>query len=232
MKRIPLLVVALLLSASAASAATTTQKWTAGWDKFSEPLNYKTSNVSWSVNPTKRTLTVTYTLVGARPNKFYQVGIAFFCTTFPAIFDQFPTQLLSDGNCIALTRQDVTKTQAQVFFGAVLTNIHGAGSFTVVIGPVAAGTYDVEFIADDGAGCFLNGGGAMPLASGISNRLAQHSETRPRLPSPDAVTTPPLRDARGGRLARPQRVEAPDPRSPNARIVCARRFPPPHRNSY
>ena len=74
MKRIFLAVVALFLSASAAFAATT-QKWTAGWDNFGEPLNYKTSHVSWSVNPTTSKLSVTFKLVGATPNKLYEVGI-------------------------------------------------------------------------------------------------------------------------------------------------------------
>jgi len=36
--------------------------------------------------------------------------------------------------------------------------MNGDGTFAVVIGPVAAGTYDVEFRALDGAGCGLNGG--------------------------------------------------------------------------
>jgi hypothetical protein len=42
--------------------------------------------------------------------------------------------------------------------GNVTTDIHGNGYFMVVIGPVAAGTYDVEFQARDGAGCNLIGG--------------------------------------------------------------------------
>ena len=37
--------------------------------------------------------------------------------------------------------------------------MNGNGSFTVVIGPVAAGTYVLEFIALNGAGCDLIGGG-------------------------------------------------------------------------
>ena len=66
--------VAVLLSASTASATATVQKWTAGWDDFSEPLNYTTSKVSWSVNTTTRKLSVTFTLRGATPSKLYQVG--------------------------------------------------------------------------------------------------------------------------------------------------------------
>jgi hypothetical protein len=157
MKRIFLLVVAVLLSAATASATATVQKWTAGWDNFGEPLNYKKSHVSWSVNPTTHKLSVTFTLVGATPSKLYQVGIDFFCTTFPANFGQFPVDG-GGGTCTQLTRQSVTATLATVELGVVTTDIHGNGSFTVVIGPVAAGTYDVEFQARDGAGCNLIGG--------------------------------------------------------------------------
>ena len=156
MKRI-FLVVALLLSASNASAKSTTQKWTAGWDSFSEPLNYTKSKISWSVNPTTSKLSVTFTLVGATPNKLYQVGIVPFCTTFPATFGQFPVDG-GGGTCTQLTRQGVTATAVTVELGVVTTDIHGNGSFTVVIGPVAAGTYDVEFQARNGAGCDLIGG--------------------------------------------------------------------------
>src|ERR1700704_3132605 len=66
-------------------AAATTQKWTSGWDHFSEPGNLTTSNVVWSVSTT-RNLTVTYKLVGATPNKLYQVGIHIFCATSPGTF--------------------------------------------------------------------------------------------------------------------------------------------------
>jgi hypothetical protein len=158
MKRI--LVVALLLSASAAFATATRQTWTAGWDQqgFSEPLSYKKSWISWTVNPTKSTLSVTFKLVGATPNKLYQVGLNFFCTTFPATFGQFPTNGATDGDCETVTRQGVTESVTAVELGVVTTDINGDGSFTVVIGPIAAGTYDLEFQARNGAGCNLTGG--------------------------------------------------------------------------
>src|SRR5215467_10844037 len=73
MKRLFLLAGALLLSACAASA-TTTQKWTAGWDNFSEPLNFTKSKIMWSVNSTTRKITVTFNLAGATPSKLYQVS--------------------------------------------------------------------------------------------------------------------------------------------------------------
>jgi hypothetical protein len=70
MKRIFLLMVVLLLSVGTASA--TIEKWTAGWDNFSEPLDFAHSNITWSVVAATRKLTVTYKLVHrfpiARPN--------------------------------------------------------------------------------------------------------------------------------------------------------------------
>jgi hypothetical protein len=103
-----LVAVALLLLSSAASAKPTTQKWTAGWDIFSELLNY--------------------TAVGS-------------------------------GTCQPTTRQGVTETIAGVALGVVTTDMNGNGSFTVVVGPIAAGTYVLEFVALNGAGCDLTGGG-------------------------------------------------------------------------
>src|SRR6266851_8187742 len=116
MKTISLLVAALLLSASTASATATIQKWTAGWDNFSEPLNYTTSKISWSVNPTTHRLSVTFTLKGATPSKLYQVGIVPFCTTFPATFGQFPVDG-GGGTCTSLTRQGVTRTAVTIELG-------------------------------------------------------------------------------------------------------------------
>jgi hypothetical protein len=158
MNRLFLLAGALLLSACAASA-TTTQKWKAGYDNSNEPLNYTKSNVKWSVNTTTRKLTVTYTLVGATPGKVYQVDLTPYCTTFPSTFGQFPVQGLGGGNtCPTVTRQGVTASLAFVEVGVVLTDINGNGTFSVVISPVASGTYNVQFRALDGAGADLTGG--------------------------------------------------------------------------
>ena len=157
MKRL-FLFAALLLSACAASA-TTKQQWTAGWDNFGEGLNFTKSNVQWSVSASSRKLTVTFNLVGATPLKLYQVSLNFFCTTFPATFGQFPVAVNADGTCGSLTRQGVTATVAEVEVGVVTTDLHGNGSFKIVIGPVPSGTYQVEFFARNGAGCdFINGG--------------------------------------------------------------------------
>ena len=158
MKRITLLLASAILTATVtAGTAATTQKWTLGWDNFGEPLNLTKSNIQWSVSSTRK-LTVTYRLVSARPSKLYQVSINFFCSTFPATFGQFPTDG-GGGVCQPLTRQGVTKDSAEIEVAVVTTDIHGNGSFTVIIGPVQPGTYELEFFARDGAGCNLNGGG-------------------------------------------------------------------------
>ncbi len=159
MKRIFLVVLALLLSVGTASATATVQKWTAGWDNFSEPLNYTSSTVSWFVNTTTRRLSVTFKLVGARSNKLYQVGVHIFCSTIPVTFGQFATETPTPGICDATTRQGVTKSLAAVEFGVVRTDIHGKGVLSVVVGPIASGTYDLEFTTRNGAGCGLTGGG-------------------------------------------------------------------------
>ena len=178
MKRIFLVVVALLLSASTASAATT-QKWTPGWDNFSEPLNYKTSHVSWSVNATTRKLSVGFILKGATPSKLYQVTIHFFCTTFPPTFGQFPTET-NNGECETITRQGVTASVAAVELGVLTTDINGNGTLNVVVGPVASGTYTIEFLARNGAGCGLVGGGTCDT---------DHAEGDFQSPGPFGTTT-------------------------------------------
>ncbi len=157
MKRTFLLAAALLLSVGVASAQTT-QKWTAGWDNFSEPLDFTHSKIVWSVSATTRKLTVAFTLKGATPSKLYQVGVHIFCNTFPATFGQFPAEG-GGGACSPITRQGVTKTVVAVEFGVVTTDIHGNGSFKVIVGPIASGSYDLEFDTRNGAGCGLTGGG-------------------------------------------------------------------------
>jgi hypothetical protein len=156
MKRIFLLAGALLFCVSATSGATTL-KWTAGWDNFGAPLNYTKSKVSYSVNTTTKKLTVNFILVGGTPNNLYQVALNFFCSTFPATFGQFPNDQ-GGGACVPLTRQGVTQNVAEVELGVVTTDINGNGSFKVVIGPVASGTYSLEFFVRNGAGCDLIGG--------------------------------------------------------------------------
>lgn len=157
MKRAILLAILVLLSASMAFAAATTQKWTAGWDNFHEPLNFTKSHITWSVNATTKKLSVTFTLVGATPSKLYQVGIVPFCTTFPSTFGQFPVDM-GGGTCSTLTRQNVTATAATIELGVILTDKNGNGTFAVTIGPIPSGTYNVEFQARDGAGCNVSGG--------------------------------------------------------------------------
>ena len=160
--KIAFLAAALFLSTSASGQMTepltaTTQKWTTGWDNFTVPLNFTHSNITWSVNSTTRKLTVTFKLVAGTPSKLYQVGVHIFCSTFPATFGQFPTDV-GGGACRAITRQGVTETVVAVEFGVVTTDILGNGFFTVVVGPIASGSYRLEFDTRDGAGCNLKGG--------------------------------------------------------------------------
>ncbi len=163
MKRILLSAVALLTVAGIASAATT-QKWTAGWDNFGATLNFEKSSVTWSVSSSSTTnkLAVTFKLVGAEPTTLYQVGLNFFCTTFPATFGQFPNAQQGGGACTSITRQGVTASVAAVEVGTVLTDINGSGTFSVVIDPIPSGTYTLEFYARNGAGCNVNNGGCNP----------------------------------------------------------------------
>ena len=183
MKPIFVLSAVLVLFSSASAQqplAATTQKWKAGWDNFSEPLNYTRSNVMWSLNSTTKRLTVTFNLVGATPSKLYQSSLHFFCTTFPATFGQFPTERNADGTCMQITRQGVTATVAEIEVGVVTTDIHGNGKFSVVIGPVASGTYSLEFIVRNGAGCGLINGGPCD---------ANHAEADFQSPGPFGTTT-------------------------------------------
>jgi hypothetical protein len=64
----------------------------------------------------------------------------------------------------------------------VTTDIHGNGCFTVVVGPIASGTYDVEFDARDGAGCNLTGGASNGSDCASDFQLPGPSAWRPRLP--------------------------------------------------
>ena len=163
MKKIVFLVSALLLAVCAVSAqtttpsVTTTQKLATGWDIFTEPLDLVHSNVMWSVS-TAHKLTVTYNFVKAQPNKLYQVGAHIICTTFPATFGQFPTSN-GGGSCPMITKQGVTRGVVAVEMGVVTTDLHGNGTFKVVVGPITSGTYDLEFTVRNGAGCNLSGGG-------------------------------------------------------------------------
>jgi hypothetical protein len=147
-----------LLAARPAPAQTqTTQAWTPGWDNFNEPLNFTASSVTWSVSAAAR-LTVNFRLVGAEPSKLYQVGVQIFCDTYPAeTFGQFPVNPKGVG-CMPLTRQGVTAAIKEVEFGVVTTDMLGNGLFTLVVGPIAAGTYSLEFDVRDSAGCNLTGG--------------------------------------------------------------------------
>jgi hypothetical protein len=130
------------------------QFWRRGWDKFDEPLNYAKSQVFWATLPSKILITI-FNLRGAQPSKLYQVGVHLFCTVDPGSFGQFPT----DGcGCPDITRQGVTAKVVAVELGVVTTDVNGNGCFGVIVGPIAPGTYRLEFTVRDGAGCNLTGG--------------------------------------------------------------------------
>lgn len=136
----------------------TTGRWRPGWDVFTEPLNYSTSSVKWTANPTTRELTILYTLEGARPNKLYQVGVHIFCTTHGPTFGEFPIHSdLGFDLCAPNTRQGVTKPIVNVELGVVTTDIRGNGTFIVSVVPIVAGTYHLEFTVRNGAGCEVLG---------------------------------------------------------------------------
>jgi hypothetical protein len=101
------------------TAFATTQRWKAGWDNFKEPLNFTTSNVTWSVSATTKALNVTFTLNGARPTKLYQVGFHLFCTKSPANFGRFPFDA-GASSCGLITRQGKSAGVSAVEFGVIL----------------------------------------------------------------------------------------------------------------
>ena len=131
------------------------QSWRKGWDKFDEPLDFTKSKVFWSILPPQNRLLTVYRLRGAQPSKLYQVGVHLFCFVDPEFFGQFPTD---KGGCPEATRQDVTARAVAVEFGVVTTDMNGDGCFGVIVGPIAPGTYRLEFNVRDGAGCNLTGG--------------------------------------------------------------------------
>lgn len=158
MKMTALLAVSFLLAAGASSAQTTLQ-WTPGWNNLKQQLDFVHSNVTWVVTPESK-LGARYKLISATPNRLYQVGVHIFCTTFPATFGQFPVHSsVGGGNCESDTAQGVTETLVAVELGVVLTDVSGNGALQVIVGPIAPGTYYLEFDARNGAGCDLVGGG-------------------------------------------------------------------------
>jgi hypothetical protein len=157
MRRFIALALAAGLALIAGRAVAAELPWAAGWDKFTEPLNTSTSFVHWALSPENPFLAVNYQLNGAAPNKLYQVGIHLEkCRNTIRSFGQFPAL---GGPCGAITRQGVTRTVEAFEFGVVLTDKFGNGSFAVIVGPIAAGTYTLQFTVRNGAGCNVTGGG-------------------------------------------------------------------------
>jgi len=105
--------------------------------------------ITWSVS-TRRNLPVTFKFVGGRRPVSYTRSV------FTSSASQFPRPSASSRLAAVaptITRQGVTRRVSAVEFGVILTDIHGNGRVTVVVGPTASGTYHLEFDARNGAGC-------------------------------------------------------------------------------
>jgi hypothetical protein len=171
MRRVIALALATGLALIAARAVAAELPWADGWDIFTEPLNTKTSFVHWSLSPKNPFLTVTYQLNGAVPSKLYQVGIHLEnCRKTLPGFGQFPAL----GQCGAITRQGVTRTVEAFEFGVVLTDEFGNGSFALIVGPIAAGTYTLQFNVRNGAGCNVTGGGSGGAVCAVNFQAPDH----------------------------------------------------------
>lgn len=133
-----------------------------GWDQFNAPLDYDDSAITWSLDPLARTLRVDLGLVRSTPSALHQFSIHFFCRTFPATFGQFPVVGRDGTACRSDTKQGVTRSVAAIELGAVTTDLYGNGNFGVEVGPIAPGTYNIEFVVRKGAGCNLVGGDPGP----------------------------------------------------------------------
>lgn len=133
---------------------------TPGWDVFDVPLDYRRSGIVWTLDPSKKTLTVAVTLVGSTPTALHQISLHFFCKTFPGNFGQFQIGTTGDPvECMSITRQGVTRTVTGAEVAVVMTDRNGNGTTTVEIGPIAKGSYRVEYVVRSGAGCGVAGGG-------------------------------------------------------------------------
>lgn len=143
---------AFLFVTSGASAGAL--KWGSGWAGVNETLNYTESYVSYDYFSASKYLRVTYSFIGAKPKKLYQVGVHIYCNTPIAAFGQFSTNTKS---CVSHTIDGVTKSVDSVELGMVLTDAGGNGSFEVNVGPLKAGTYNVQFSVRTDAGCYMSG---------------------------------------------------------------------------
>ena len=153
----------LIITSGAASAKNLL--WKPGWDIFDQPLNYTSSNLKYSVNNARRELTLTATLVGAVPSKLHQISAHIFnvCPNPPQFFGNFPVP--AAGGCQVLEREGRTATIIAVELGVVLTDANGNGTAVITVGPIESGTYQIEIIARDGAGCNVVGGSGGSLCA-------------------------------------------------------------------
>lgn len=143
MKKVIVLAAALLFSSPATAV---TLNWTRGWDAFNEPLGG--GGVQYAVSG--KTLVAIFSVVGAKPNKMYQVGVHLQCTTLTR-FGQFP--FANGSACSSITREGQTRSIQAPEFAVMTTDASGAGSVRVDVGPLSAGVYKLHFNARVGAGC-------------------------------------------------------------------------------
>ncbi len=130
------------------SAARITLPWSAGWDIFTEPLNYRHSFVSFDQSAATNNIQVLYRLEGAVPNSQHLVGIDLYwgpvgtpstgmCVTD---FGQFTAS-----NCGYACRQGICRTYNSFELGVVTANSSGNASFTRTVRSVTPGTYELQY---------------------------------------------------------------------------------------
>jgi hypothetical protein len=137
-------------TSTSTSALTTSLQWQAGWEIPHEPLDYSNSKVTYKASTGN--LSITFVLVGAKPNWWYQVGIHLLwsnCTQAVSQFGQF-ADLLGPVNV------GCKSSQQAVEMGVVTTDSLGDGSFHVNVGSIVPGTYHIVFDARRGTGCNID----------------------------------------------------------------------------
>lgn len=134
-----------------------------GWDFTSEPLDLRRSSASWELvdcaGKTKCSLKVDVSLVGAQPNKLYQIGFHLLklCKSPPPAFGAFTLNPTS--GCEVITRDGATDGVMAAELGVVTTDSAGRGSLSVIVRRPAKRDYKVIFTVRNGAGCNVSGGG-------------------------------------------------------------------------
>jgi hypothetical protein len=127
------------------------QPWSAGWDVFTEPLDYTSNNstVTWNQPGSTSNLVITYHLAGARPNWNYQVGVHLFDRCDPA-FGQYTSNIPCSRPA---TRQNTTRNVQAFDLGSIPTDSLGNGGGAFPVLKIARGDYELEFDVRAGVGC-------------------------------------------------------------------------------